>query len=55
MIVEKIGLEPIPSESESEILTIIRFLNLVAPPGLEPDSSVSKTDIINPYTMEQFC
>ena len=55
MIVEKIGFEPISSDPESEIIAIIRFLNLVAPPGLEPDSSVSKTEIINPYTMEQFC
>ncbi len=44
------GLEPSPSESKSEVLTIILHDNIVVKIGIEPISSASKAIVINHYT-----
>ena len=53
-VVVLLGLEPRIEESKSSVLPLHYETLFVAPLGLEPSSSVSKTDIINPYKMEQF-
>lgn len=43
VLVGKTGIEPVSSDSKSEIITIILFSNLVPPSRTDRDPSVSKT------------